>query len=86
MPAPKGNDNAAKGREWRQAIQRALSRRSEKDYRAGLDLVADKLVDAACNGDRWAIEEIGNRADGKPSQSIDANLSGEVSTRLIING
>ena len=73
--APQGNTNATTGSEWRQAIKRALARKADKDgnpatYRAGLDAVADDLVKAASNGDRWAIEEIGNRADGKPPQSL----------------
>lgn len=86
--APKGNDNAAKGREWRQAIQRALSRYSAKEgdrrpsYRAGLDKIADELVKAAAQADRWAIEEIGNRADGKPAQSV--TVAGDEDKPLMI--
>jgi hypothetical protein len=73
--APLGNNNGAKGTEWRQAIKRALARKASKEeglagYRAGLNLIADKLVKAAENGDPWAIQEIGNRADGKPTQTI----------------
>lgn len=65
-----GNSNATRGAEWRQAIKRALSHKSGKDYRAGLDLIASQIVDAACEGDQWAIREIGDRIDGKPHQSL----------------
>lgn len=86
--APIGNDNAAKGTEWRQAIKRALARKAAKEeglagYRAGLNRIADKLVDAAENGDPWAIQEIGNRADGKPAQAV--NLGGDEDNPLFPN-
>lgn len=64
-----GNDNATKGADWRHAIKRSLSRFSEKDYRSGLDLLADEFVKAAANGDSWALKELGDRMDGKPTQS-----------------
>lgn len=38
---------------------------------AGLDAAADKLaVMAIDDGDKWALEEIGDRVDGKPAQVI----------------
>ena len=65
--APPGNKNAVKGAEWRQAIKRALAHKSGKTYREGLDEVATKFVEAAANGDAWAMKELGDRVDGKPS-------------------
>ena len=65
-----GNSNATRGAEWRQAIKRALSHKSGQDYRAGLDLIASQIVDAACEGDQWAIREVGDHIDGKPQQSV----------------
>ena len=66
-----GNKNATRGAEWRQAIKRALAHRSGQTYRKGLDEVAQKFVEAAANGDAWAIKEIGNRIDGKPRQATE---------------
>lgn len=64
-----GNQNAARGRKWREAIQRALARKAGT-VELGLDAAADKLVSLAIDaGDKWALEEIGNRHDGKPVQS-----------------
>ena len=80
-----GNQNAKKGAEWRSAIKRALSRCSEKGWREGLDKVADEFVKAATNGDSWALREIGDRIDGKPKQTIDADVRAEIASRLIIN-
>jgi hypothetical protein len=68
--APVGNQNAVRAKRWQQAIQRALARASNKDIDAGLDSAADKLVALAFEGDKWALEELGDRIDGKPAQAI----------------
>jgi hypothetical protein len=68
--APLGNQNAVRAKRWREAILRALARASGKDIDAGLDAAADKLVALAHSGDKWALEELGNRVDGKPPQAI----------------
>lgn len=62
--APKGNSNAKKGREWFDAL------RKECVQRAALEALATKVVDLALEGERWAIEEIANRYDGKAAQSV----------------
>ena len=64
-----GNDNATRGMECRQALKRALSRKSKKTYREGLDKVMDEYVRAACDGQSWAIRDMIDRLDGKPAQS-----------------
>ena len=67
-------ENAAKGREWTQAIKRALSRRGEGDYRKGLDVLADKLVKAAESDESAflkAIEAVGDRMEGKVKQQME---------------
>ena len=33
-----------------------------------MDIVADKFVEASCNGEPWAMKELGDRIDGKPKQ------------------
>lgn len=78
-----GNQNAAKGAEWRQAIKRALAHDSGKTYREGLDTVAKKFIEAAKNGDPWAMKEIGDRMDGKPHQSIDASIDGNLTVEIV---
>ena len=69
--APEGNKNAARGAECRQALKRALSRKSTKTYREGLDLVMDEYVSAACEGESWAIRDMIDRLDGKPVQAVE---------------
>lgn len=65
-----GNQNSAKGRPWRAAIERALAERSRKDQRDALDELAEQLLRNVSNGDITAIKELGDRLDGKPSQQV----------------
>lgn len=65
-----GNQNAAKGRLWHDAIKRAVARKYNGDLNHGLDTLADKLIEAVSNGDLPAIKEFGDRIDGKPAQAL----------------
>jgi hypothetical protein len=71
--APKGNQNAAKGKRWADAIERALERRtiSRSDGIAELDACADALIDCVLAKDLSAIKELGDRLDGKPKQQVE---------------
>ncbi len=64
--APRGNQNAVKNKHWGEALNRALLADDGKKLRQ----LADKLIDAAMNGDVQALKEIGDRIDGKPSQEL----------------
>lgn len=78
--APAGNKNAQKGKRWLEALDKALKQYTDKSKKieAGqaLDRIARMVVKEALDGAYWAIEEVGNRLDGKPSQSID--FTGEI--------
>lgn len=74
MGAPVGNHNAARGSRWRNAIERALERRSKKEGIDELDRLAEKFLDAieeAATGTEKrppsiaGFEELGDRLDGK---------------------
>lgn len=82
MAAPEGNQNARKAKIWEQAIKRALARLSNESVDKGLDKLADQLVKAAESGDSWALLEVGNRLDGKPTQVI----AGDEDAPLTIRG
>lgn len=69
MAAPTGNKNAAKGKAWFDAL------RKQCVQRGALDEIAKIVVDKALEGERWAVEEVANRFDGKPAQSVE--LSGD---------
>ncbi len=56
---------------WRDALLRAVKRRAKgKGASQRLELIADKCVEGALDGDMQAIKEIGDRLDGKPTQAI----------------
>lgn len=75
MAAPKGNNNAAKGRELSKLLQKRLS-----DRKKATELM-DALLDKALGGDMAAIKEVFDRIDGRALQSID--VAAEVSTRTV---
>lgn len=72
MAAPEGNNNAGKGKEWKEALRYALLNYEGKDIERGkaLKAIAKKLVEKAVEGEYAAIQEIGNRLDGKPAQVV----------------
>lgn len=83
MAAPKGNRNAAKAKEWEAAISHALSEYETSDIQRGLALraIAKKLIAKALDGELAAMQEIGNRLDGKPKESVEH--SGSIENRHV---
>lgn len=65
-----GNKHAAKGKEWFDAVRKQCVQKK------ALDKIAAKLVELALNGEPWAIQEIGNRYDGKPVQQSELTGKG----------
>lgn len=74
--APKGNQNARKGKLWTQAIERALKKRSKSktDMIEALDEIAEKLLAACDNGDLSALKELGDRLEGKAAQTVEMTI------------
>jgi len=74
--APIGNTNSNKNnRLWADTIRRACVQADGETLR----LMADALLQKAIDGDISALREVGDRLDGKASQAIDANITGELS-------
>ena len=77
MPFTKGQSGNPSGRrheqKFRSMLEIALADHG-KDQTPRLRKIADQVVTAAEKGERWAIEMIADRLDGKPhqSQSIQA--------------
>ena len=67
MGAPIGNINASKQKSWHEAIDRAIKQDDGKRLRAA----AEKLLDLAADGEMWAVKELGDRLDGKPTQQTE---------------
>jgi hypothetical protein len=85
MPAPIGNQNAKQAKRWQQAIFRALSRASNADIDSGLDRAADKLVALAFRGDKWALDHLADRTEGKATAGIVVSGDGENPLTLNVN-
>ena len=74
MPAPKGNTNACKrNREYHDSLMRSLKQYESKDVPRGhaLRKITDRLVELGLKGEPWAIKEIANRIDGRPTSSYN---------------
>jgi hypothetical protein len=69
QPGQSGNpDGGARPKIWRDAINRAIKRREERDPQA-LEKLADVLLQRVAEGDIPAIKEFGDRVDGKVTQT-----------------
>lgn len=73
--APVGNKNPVQGKRWRDALHKALvrfKRDAPNEVKAGEALykIAELVVQRAVDGDWDSINEIANRTDGKPAQSL----------------
>jgi len=82
LAAAAGNQYAAKANQWQMAIERALDKRGASDRRLALDALAEQLLAKCDEGDMAALKELGDRLDGKPHQTVDANVSGSLTTVL----
>ncbi len=78
MAAPLGSQNYIKGRRWRDAIERALSRRAKSDQIAALDDLAEKLLALCDQGDLGALKELGDRLEGRAVQAVEAQVQAEI--------
>ena len=70
MGAPFGNQNARK-RPFREVLDRIIAQEDGKRLR----FAGEKLFDAAAQGEPWAVKELADRTDGKPTQAIEATGS-----------
>lgn len=80
-----GNQNAAKSKRWRDAIDRALERRCKSDGIAELDRLADEFLDAVRAEGIAGFKEFGDRMDGKPAQALEHSGPGGEAISLQIS-
>ena len=77
--APKGNKNSSlENRLWADTIRRAATQDPKK-----LRKIADNLLTLAEGGDIQAMREIGDRLDGKPHQTIAAEVDSNVTVEIL---
>ncbi len=73
-----GNSNGARGKVWRDALDKAVKQYTNKEDKIergqALFRIATGVVEQALDGNVAAIQELGNRLDGKPHQSMDIGV------------
>ena len=77
----------SKQKDWADALRRAVHRESAgKGSAKWLDVIANRVVEAASDGDAQAFKEIGDRLDGKPKQQTEVSGpdGGAIPTRLVV--
>ena len=86
--APIGNNNATKAKPWRDALDKAIKQyetKGDDPIKRGqvLGRIAKKVIDRAMAGDKDAWQEIGNRLDGRPAQSV--TVQGDEDNPITVN-
>ena len=78
--APLGNRNGANHHEFREGLRYALAQEYPGKAERGTALrrIAIRLVEAALDGHSFAIQEVANRLDGKPTQAIEMSGGGNL--------
>jgi hypothetical protein len=79
--APVGNQNGKKGKLFYNQLRKALVQEDSLKLRK----IAEKLVDAAEQGEPWAIKEVIDRVDGKAVQATEISGAdgGEIELKMI---
>jgi hypothetical protein len=78
--APKGNDNAKKGKLFYSELRKALVQQDQINLRR----IADKLVEKAIDGEPWAVKEIMDRVDGKAIQATEISGADGDDLKLVV--
>ena len=83
MAAPEGNQNAAKGKRWADAIDRALAKRSKAAGIQALDELAEKFLAEVEAAGILGFKELGDRLDGKAVQAIAGADGGPLTVEIV---
>lgn len=76
-----GNQAAAKGRKVEKMLERILLQDDDKRLRQGLETVMDKFAE----GERWAVEFVTDRLDGKATQKVVGSADdGSFITKMVV--
>lgn len=77
MPFVKGQSGNPTGQQKEKKFTAALHRAIVQDDGEKLRRAAMALLDAAADGEAWAIDQLANRLDGRPSQAIEGTIEHE---------
>jgi len=69
MPAPYGNKNASKAKEFERKLRAACEQDEWKRLRQGFEALLEKCA----TGDLWSLRFARDTLDGKPTQSLVAS-------------
>lgn len=79
--APKGNKNGAKAKIWELAMRHEIAKDRERLYR-----IADRVLKDAEAGEAWAVTEVRNTMDGKPTERMEiSDPEGTLRNPAIVN-
>lgn len=78
-----GNQNAAKGRRWTEAIDRALAKKSKAAGIQELDRLAEKFLEEVEAEGLDGYKELADRIDGKATQAVTGADGGPLVVEVI---
>lgn len=70
---------------WSNAIRKAvhdLTKDADGNKTKKINLLAQKVVGMALEGDMQAVKEVGERLDGKPVQAVKADIGGDLNVNI----
>jgi hypothetical protein len=79
MAGVKGRSGPQHDHPWRNALMLALKDGNRKRLRE----IAEKVVALAAAGEPWAVQEVANRLDGRPSQAMQLDQHTEQTVQII---
>ena len=74
MPFEKGNNLGANAKRVQNLLERIATQDNDAKLRAGLEKVMELFAD----GDKWAIEYVTDRLDGKATQTTNVNITKQI--------
>jgi len=71
-----------RNRMWEDSIKKALKIHGNGNPDIALERIAQAVITQAIMGEKWAVQEIGDRLDGKAKQQIDVGVAEDVPAGL----
>lgn len=82
MAFVKGQSGNPEGRQPNKPFLDALNRAIKQEDSKRVRQAAEKVLDAAANGEPWAITFLADRTDGKPNQTVAAQVDHSLTVEI----
>jgi hypothetical protein len=82
MAFRKGKSGNPDGTQTNKPFLAALTRAIVQEDAKRLRQAAETVLDLAAAGEPWAVQFLADRTDGKPAQSVTAEVKGEFTVNL----